>query len=181
VVLCQIQMDYKFLIPTIISFAAIVWNFFQQKEMVRLQRVLDRRNLVHKIQFEKEFFIYSELWSKLIALRNITSTLRPRIEAVAPGKSKEDLKKEKLEKIVVAFNEAVIMFDNNRPFYSPEVYKEINELLKVSRDEMIEFQYLGYTDMSDYKKAEENVNKIITSMDNICEIIRKRIDYIEVL
>ena len=172
-------MDYKFLIPTIIAVGSLVWNYFQQKKMIQLQKMLDKKNLIHKIQFEKEFNIYNELWAKLIALRNLTASLRPHMERT-DGKSNAELKKEKLEKLYPAFNEAIILFDNNRPFYSAAVYNEINEIFKRCREEAIEFEFLGYTPNSDYKKAEENIDKIIASMDKICDIIRQRIDFAEI-
>jgi hypothetical protein len=172
-------MDFKFIIPTIIAIGSLIWNYYQQKKLMQFQKILEKKNLIHKLQFEKEFNIYNELWSKLIALRNLTASLRPIMEQT-DGKSNAQLKEEKLKKLYPAFNEVIIEFDNNRPFYSEAVYNEINEILKISRSEAIEFEYLGYTQSSDYKKAEENINKIVSSMDKICDIIRKRIDFVEI-
>ena len=75
--LLQYIMEYTFLIPTILSVVSLVWNYIQNRKILDLKSEAERKNLIHRYQFEKEFSIYTDLWAKLIDLRNTTASLRP--------------------------------------------------------------------------------------------------------
>jgi hypothetical protein len=173
-------MDYTFWIPVVISLLALIWNFWQQKSIEKLKSENEKSKLIHRIQFEKEFNIYNELWGKLIDLRNLAGALRPEVDFIDPDKTSDEIAIEKINKINDAFHSCVISFDNNKPFYPKEVYDEIEKILRLSRREARQFQG-GDSRKDDYwEEGKKNIQGIIESMDKVCEIIRTRIGLIRV-
>ena len=106
------------MIPTILSVVSLVWNYIQNRKILDLKSEAERKNLIHRYQFEKEFSIYTDLWAKLIDLRNTTASLRPVLDTIDSTKNEEDIKKERLEKQYEKLIAVAESFDKNRPFYS---------------------------------------------------------------
>lgn len=135
-------MSYTFWIPTVISIGALIWNYGQSRQIIKIQTKADAKRLIHKFQFEKEFAIYNELWTLLINLRNAAASLRPVMDFIEAGKTNDEVKKERLDTWNSSFNAVAKSFDYNKPFYSLEIYKEIENVLKVSRNEAIDYSLL---------------------------------------
>jgi len=135
----------------------------------------DKSVVIHKVQFEKEFNIYSELWANLILLRNATQSLRPGFESYDKSQSIEERKKIKIQDFFDSFNKCVISYENNKPFYPENIYKEIESVLKTSRKEAIEFEMMSPIESDYFKNAENNMDEIIEKIDIICIKIRDRI------
>jgi len=171
-------MEYTFLIPTILSVVSLIWNYIQSIRILNLKSESERRNLIHKYQFEKEFFIYTDLWAKLIELRNTTASLRPAFDTLDTTKNEEEIKKERTEKQFMKLIDVVESFDKNRPFYSKEIYDKINGLIKLTRHEGIDYFYSEKKDIQYWKDSEKNIKEIVESMDNISDLIRKRIEFV---
>jgi hypothetical protein len=173
-------MENSFWIPTVISVTSLVWNFIQSKKILKLETEAERKNLIHKFQFEKEFNVYTDLWGKLIDLRNMTASLRPVMDYMDKTKTEDEIKQERLtrqwEKLILVAD----TFDKNRPFYSKDIYAEIDSLIKLTRFEAIDYQHGERHNREYWKEAEMNINKIIDSMDKIANLIRKRIEVVEV-
>lgn len=172
-------MENTFWIPTIISVTSLIWNFVQSKKILKLETEAERKNLIHKFQFEKEFNVYTDLWAKLIDLRNSTASLRPIMDTRERGKTEEEIKNERLKEQWTKLVAVADTFDKNKPFYSKDIYKEIESLIKLSRFEAIDYQH-GERNRDYWEKAEENIKKIVESMDKIANLIRKRIEVVEV-
>lgn len=172
-------MENTFWIPTIISVTSLIWNYVQSKKILKLETEAERKNLIHKFQFEKEFNVYTDLWAKLIDLRNSTASLRPIMDYKEKDKTEEEIKTERLREQWTKLVAVGDTFDKNRPFYSKDIYKEIESLIKLSRFEAIDYQH-GERNRDYWEKAEENIKKIVESMDKIANLIRKRIEVVEV-
>jgi hypothetical protein len=173
-------MNYTFWIPIIISVGALFWNLYQQKSIEKLKRENQKSNLIHKIQFEKEFKIYEELWRNLIELRLQAGSLRPVVDSYDINESKEERKKMRLDKFVIAFNDCGQTFENNKPFYSKKIYDEISKVIKLARKEVSEYNRGEQYSKDYWENAEKNVAVIIESTDNVCERIRERIGLIKI-
>lgn len=173
-------MNYTFWIPVIISIFALYWNYRQQLSIEKLKRENEKDKLIHRIQFEKEFEIYNELWGKLVDLRNQTVALRPEFDSLDPNKTKEEIEKERLMNLNEAFSACIISFEKNKPFYIKEVYDEIEKAIKLSRKEVNQLRYGDNKTDEYWKKAEQNIAELIASIDKTCEIIRHRIGLIRV-
>ena len=178
------NMDYKFWIPIVISICAsigaLIWNYWQQKSIEKLKRENEKENLIHRIQFEKEFAIYNDLWGKLVDLRNMTVSLRPQLEFAELGQTEEERIQERLRKLYDAWNACVISFDTNKPFYPKEVYDQIEKAIRISEREAIEYRHGDSKDKEYWESAEKNIKEIVGSMDKACEIIRQRIGLIRI-
>ena len=170
-------MDYTFWIPTTISVVSLIWNYSQSKKIIRLETEAEAKKLIHKVQFEKEFSLYNELWTKIIDLRNASASLRPDLDYVDKTKSDSEIRTEKLKLLYEKFNEVVRSFEYNRPFYSSEIYKEVEKVLRTSRNEAIDFEHLNRSES--WEQREKNIKLITDSVDKVSDLIRKRIEFVE--
>lgn len=173
-------MNYTFWIPTIISIASLIWNYIQNRQIVLIQTKAEAKKLIHKFQFEKEFSIYNELWTMLVDLRNVAAALRPIADFVDRTKTEEEIKKERVNNLNTAFTSVAKTFEYNRPFYSREIYNEIENILKTSRHEAIDYTYLEKGKKEYWEQGEKNVKLIADSVETILNLIRKRIEFVEV-
>mgnify|MGYP001806191829 CR=1 FL=1 len=172
-------MENSFWIPTTISLVSLFWNYFQSRKILNLETEAQRKTLIHKFQFEKEFTIYSELWAKLVDLRNSTLALRPSGELIDPSKTNEERRVEKLKFVWQMMYELCETFEKNRPFYAKEVHKEIDEMIKVSKFEAVNFQHGDNRNRQYWEDAESSAKKIVESMEKLSNMIRKRIEIVE--
>jgi hypothetical protein len=172
-------MEYTFWIPTIISIVSLIWNYSQNKKIIRLETEAEAKKLIHKFQFEKEFSIYNDLWAKLVDLRNAAASLRPIVETVDISKTEQERRTEKLNTLQAKFNEVVRVFEYNRPFYAREIYKEVEKVLRTSRFEATDFHLLDSTTKEYWEQGEKNIKTITDSVDRVSDLIRKRIEFVE--
>lgn len=160
-------MPLEFWIPTIISVVSLVWNYRQSRQIVHLQHEAEKKGLIHKFQFEKEFQVYVSLWDKLIDLRDRTLALR----MVDQNDSAASVMLA-FQKTKEAFSEVVNVYQKNQPFYAEEVFKAVGQLVKYS---WLEAYDASKKDPPDKELRDKNQAKIISIVDNVCAVIRRRI------
>lgn len=95
-----------------------------------LQSELDKGLHIHRVQFEKEFKIYEELWSKLVELRKAALSLRPLMDTVDPKETESQRKAKRLTRFGEAVGDFIDVADKNRPFYSEDVFQSMDNLWK---------------------------------------------------
>ena len=83
----------------------------------RLKAKLEKGLHIHKVQFEKEFKIYEDLWSKLVELQKAALSLRPVSDMVDPKETEGERKTRRLTRFGDAIDEFIDVTDKNRPFY----------------------------------------------------------------
>lgn len=169
-------MDYAFWIPTLISIVAIGFSFFQQLKLANLNSKLEKNNFIHKLQFEKEFEIYSDLWIKLIDVRDKARALRPKFDSVDPNQPIKEIKIQRLSDLQQPYNSCLESFEKNKPFYNDKVYYEIEKILKIVRSEAVDYEYNPSSGLDYYDVAEKNISNILNSLDKISIVIRERIN-----
>lgn len=185
------KLLYLYLILLLLGVAATIfgfikWFFRTQKfndlmlENESKKSLNDKSVVIHKIQFEKEFGVYNNLWPNLILLRNATQNLRPTFESYDNTQSEEDRKNTKIKNFNDSFNKCAETFDQNKPFYPEDIYKEIEMILRTSRHEAIEFVYMHPRESDYFKNAEKNIDEIISKIDSVCLKIRDRIGIVKV-
>lgn len=140
----------------------------------------DKSILVHKIQFEEEFNVYKELWPVLIKLRNVTHQLRPMIEYREASQTEDDIRIKKGTEFNETFNRCVVVFQENKPFYPEDIFIEVENIIKISRKEAIEWQHMPPRESEYYKNAERNMDEIISKIDTVCLKIRDRIGLLKI-
>jgi hypothetical protein len=162
-------------ISTGLAITLAIWNFYLQSRLKKLEAENQKKIEIHKVQFLKEFDIYSSLWKNLVQLRSDVALLRPRLDSVPNNKSKEEVDKERMENAIKSANNCIDLFEKQKPFYSPSIYTDLNSLSKIVQEEIIEVQYKDNADREFWKRGEENFEKIVALLENICDEIRKRI------
>lgn len=140
----------------------------------------DKAILVHKMQFEKEFEIYKELWPELMKLKGATLELRPICEVIREGQSEEEREIEKSENFNTPFKKCVNIFLQNKPFYPKDIYEMVEQIIKISRKEVYEWKDTKENRLSNYKNAEKNIEEISTEIEKVCLKIRDRIGLLKV-
>lgn len=58
------------------------------EELARLEAELAKKHTIHKLQFEKEFSIYLDLWKALVKLKDACASLMPISEFVGENETK---------------------------------------------------------------------------------------------
>jgi len=135
------------------------------------------KNEALKISYEKEYEIYRLIWSSIIDLRNATLELRPFLDYIDKGKSEEEIKNERLAKHNEYYSKAAEIIEKHKPFYPISVFESIYEAMKLTKFEAIDYAH----DDDDRKKAKEQIDSIIHHLDQICELIRNRLDEVKVI
>lgn len=137
--------------------------------------------LVHRLQFEKEFEVYKELWGAALKLAKAGSHFR--MVQMGPLASENQIKEE-LSTSCTHFN--TIVFDN-RPFYAPQVYETaktiLNELSEVllTRNHLNQIEKRNMTEAQIEKavemesKVEKTLDKINALLKTLCDVIRQRV------
>ena len=101
-------------------------QFLAENEKLRAQ--LSKLVNVHRVQFEKEFSILSDIWAKLVDLRNATLALP------APGGiiGRPPSHEQQLQQCADSWMQLRAGFEMNRPFFPQRIYDELQTLIKIS-------------------------------------------------
>ncbi|EOV9410043.1 hypothetical protein ACN5W3_004500 [Vibrio parahaemolyticus] len=137
---------------------------------------------VSKAQFDKEFLIYQEIWTRLVDLRSKTLSLRPEFDHVDPNESEDSRVKRRLSDFGRSFSIFRNSIENNRPFYAHQVYESLSDVIILCHEESIDYKYKdsGW-DKEYWEKSRENSKKIVSAIDVCCESIRERISSLAVV
>ncbi|MCW9705795.1 hypothetical protein [Fodinibius salsisoli] len=158
-----------------------LYKSYLKKTSKRLDALYNRANHVSKSQFDTEFQIYQEVWELLVPLKQNTLQLRPMGDSVDPNKTEEERIKERLSNLQEAFIDFRDTIEKNKPFYSKEVYKKLDEIRHICRKEAIQYQHTSQDWEKYWKSQEENREKITSLIDEGCELIRNRIKSLKIV
>jgi hypothetical protein len=172
-------MKLEFWIPIFLTAILAIWNYFQQRKLQELKRISEKQLHIHRLQFDKEFEIYLEIWKELVELRDISIKLRPEADMQDPKLSYEEVIKQRLDKAIKIGNSIIQKVENNRPFYSSEIYESLNEVIKLVRTEITEVQFGDRFTKEYWEEGKINISKLLSTTDVVCEKIRNRIGIAE--
>jgi hypothetical protein len=131
-----------------------------------------------QVRYEREMKVYEELWPKLCVLREAVLSLRPVMDSgLKPGETEETRKQARAQKFGDAYMELSKIAEHSRPFYPPEIWSELRNLLDVCWGEAVGFRF---TDLhQDFQKywddALANSKKITDQVNKLSEVIRSRL------
>ncbi len=152
------------------------------KELEGLKSQLEKKNVVHRLQFETEFQLYKEFWKTLVDIRR-TVRITPIIDKMPEGKQPLEVYKERWKKAADAFNNAGDFFDYNRPFYHNDVSTPAAELLSQCKSHLIKIQITlqrGKRKGVDIYEENEKIAKMIhEAVDKIEDVIKGRIGLLQ--
>lgn len=157
---------------------AIGWRVkdTQDSKIATLQSQLERELHMHKLTFEREFDILSNLWNALVDLRD--SRPEDPVLLNTPEADREQQRSDQYRK----FRERQLtlrgVFEKSRPFYPQEIYDLV--LAFVGKHNVKAVFTLQYEELSrDFLSYSVIVNStredITTLNDQICDAIRKQL------
>jgi len=146
----------------------------------RLRSDLNASFHARSVLFGKELEIYEEVRAALVKLKNVAVKLRGGgIVSTHQGESEEE-RQERLKKdFQKAFDLLYPAIYHNQPFYPPEIFRSFAELLKLMNMEAFDYFVRGDRESSNdkyWRAAEKNFEEIIRQTDDICEVIRGRLN-----
>lgn len=139
--------------------------------------IQEKYNTKQKLQLEKEFQLYGELWKALVDVRS-TVVITPFLDKMPKDKSPYDVYKDRFEIAADAFDKANDLFKYHRPFYHDDVSKITGDLLSRCRGYIKSVARMlrsGRFDDELHDKADELLEKIPKAMDEIEKAIKRRI------
>ena len=138
----------------------------QNKKITKLNGKIERGNYVHKIQFEKEFTGYNEIWEVILEIDYFFNQLIAFYRLYYERKN--ELYKDKITKEVRTFYKLMLKFNNIRNRFFPFSYKKILEetkgllyLIKPINDNAI---------LLTQNKDNKNINELFLTKDTIEKI-----------
>ena len=135
---------------------------------------------VHQVQFEKEFEVYNPIWKKLVKLKNVTYRLRPEGELINTEESDEERKNRKILAFKKAYKDCWIVFENNKPFYPPKIYKAIDAIFLTLRKELIQYRFDDDRTNEYWLNGLNNYQDISDKIDMVCNEIQMQIGLMSV-
>lgn len=151
------------------------------KQIEPLKSELQRKNTIHKLQFEKEFQLYEELWKALVDVRS-TAAITPSVDIMPRDQSHYDVYKGRFESAADAFNKANDLFKYHRPFYHDDVSKITEDLLGQCRKHIRKVARVlnsGKFDDKLFDSADELFEKITEAINEIEKAIKGRIGLLQ--
>jgi hypothetical protein len=173
--LLWMQTIPSYLIPWVLALALSVWNYLQLRRIETLKNSLQQKLTVHKLQFEKEFEVYKEIWSQLYLLGDILQLLRPQADLSEPGKSYDETINSRLQKAVMEGNKLIDLTEANRPFYAAEIYRLLTEMNRLVKVEIIEVKFRGNPKATYWEEGAATIKNYLAKADAISDAIRSRI------
>lgn len=154
-------------------------DYARQLEAARAE--LSSQINTHGFRYEKEYEVLSDLTGHLVDVRNASLNLRPVFDFVDPNKTKDEIKRERLQAFYETRRKLFFVREKKRPFYPDEIYQAVLDIDKAARSESIDYEYgdpFKGDKIGDYwDKAKENqediVNKTNIAMENIRERVNK--------
>ena len=169
----------KWVLANIVSLlnllALIVISIFGKnwinKKNEEIKSLYSKEEYIHRVQFEKEFNLYSELWKHVHQYRSITKNFMSALKEIK-DKSSEKSAKLTLKKLMRIAGEIEKIVDHYKPFFAEEVYEKTLTLAKES-EVLISLHLLPDKEFHDKEALE--LDKFDSIIDEIEQVIRKRI------
>jgi len=102
-----------------------------------LQAELDKAIHVHRVQFETEFRALADIWTKLAVLRGAMANLRPTRDIRNPDEDPNERFKLRSAPFANAVHDFWRAVDDQSPFYSEAIFKELSTTLTIAKREQI--------------------------------------------
>jgi hypothetical protein len=150
---------------------------FYGERLEQLKTELAARSHYSKVRYEREMEIFKEVSPKLHALRVAVAGLRPPQDPrLSPGQTQEERNRERLKLFNSAHFEFMQTIEINRPFYPPEIWKELMALRNLCWIEATEFSLFDPKSQQDYwVQAYENTDAIEKQVVKVYDAMRTRL------
>jgi len=141
------------------------------KKNEEIKSLYSKEQYIHRVQFEKEFNLYSELWKHVHQYRSIINNI---MSFLKEEKDKSSIKSAELnlKKLKRIGSEIAKIVDHYKPFFAEEVYEKTLNFAKES-EVLISLYLLPEKEFHDKEALE--LDKFDSIIDEIEQVIRKRI------
>jgi len=144
-------------------------------ELEKIKSIYSKEQFIHRLQFEKEFKIYLELWEQLIDLKTDTEILIP-IGGIFDPNEVEGLEDEKrIKKIQESYRQVSKTIRYNKPFYGEEVYISVEQITNESFGQLLQKVRPFKSRTDPYIEVEERLKRIGKAIYEVERAIRSRI------
>lgn len=145
----------------------------------RLKDLLDRGKYANQRRYDLEIEVYKVLWDRIDSFLSATAELRPLLDTVlGEGETPESRYQQRVKKFAEVSDPLEEIVHKNRPFYSPEVWEKVRQLIRAGVDEAWDYRGSLQSNRADpnyWTKLDAEIKRRRDLGDEICEAIRKRI------
>lgn len=147
-------------------------------ELEHLKRYNEKNIFVSKLQFEKEFEIYLELWESLFDVYVCTNSLFARIDSFPQDLDERNKHfHERYKRFSEAYNIYLKTIIKYAPFYSKDIYTEFDSIREICRKQGINFEVYRLENVGDKIEIEKEVRKEIYT--EIPEELERKVNYLQ--
>ena len=155
-------------------------------ELETYKAEVEKTVFVTRVHFETEFAALKEIFQKLAEIRLRVVGLRPFFSISSQKETKEErLSKlsQQLEEFGAYYNELLTAEENLKPFYSQDVYREIEACRKAANREIFQIRTSGQDAFTPpwYEKGIQNQEEFLGAYERVAEAIRHRIAKLTVI
>jgi len=147
-------------------------------KLEEIKSSLSKEQFIHKLQFEKEFTIYEKLWANLIELKNLVGFFPLHDALKTKEKPRKEIEGKMIIKLMDNINNVQRTIENNRPFYSEEIYRNALKIVELTKTFFIPPEDLEEKKFEHLSKLIESESQIYEIIKDIEQAIRKRIENI---
>jgi len=159
------------------NLVSLLKKISDEKLTTPIELVQDKHNNQQKLQLEKEFQLYGDLWEALVNLKS-SIIITPTLDIMPKGKSPYDVYNERVEIAVDAFNKTNQLLEYHRPFFHDDISKITKEFLGQCRGYIVKVKRAlssGNFDEGLHDEADELLEIIPKAIDEIEKAIKRRI------
>jgi hypothetical protein len=142
------------------------------------RRAADERiNHIHRVQFETEFRVLSEIWAALALVRARVGMVRPAMRIVEEGETDEQRLERTFNAFVEAKNDFVKKVDFNMPFYPQNLHDALSNIIKLLGAEYLDVKGTEPDQQNAewWHRGSENFTAINQRVENVATLIRERL------
>lgn len=177
IIIFYIFLD-KYWIPNKISKNLAETESRLLKELEEIKSSLFKEQFIHKLQFEKEFNIYEKLWANLIELKSLVGFFPLHNALKTTEEPRKDIEGKMIIKLMDNINNVQRTIEDNRPFYSKEIYRNALKIVEITKTFFIPPEDLVGKKFEHLSKLIESESQIYEIISDIEQAIRKRIENI---
>jgi hypothetical protein len=159
-----------------------------QKELAGYNARLEQAKHISRVQFEKEFLIYGQVWNELVIYQTAVLKLYSPNDQHFP--LTEEVTKKRNERYDISYQKFAAVVHSNKPFYASEVYSLLRQILDIGQKERVTAvmvkaklsfdKFLPTSNQSFWNQKllqNEELNRLV---EEVCEAIRNRISSVEI-
>ncbi|MDF0642523.1 MAG: hypothetical protein P0111_00715 [Nitrospira sp.] len=150
------------------------------EELERLRGELNKAIHVHRVQFETEFKVISEIWEKVARVRQTMGGIRPTMDLVDPNEDRRARLERRFKPFPMALDELIRTVDLHSPFYPQNLFTELSGAIQIARREETDVLTSKLDERDWFDRGRSNFDEFVKRADVISALIRERLSTLRV-